>query len=449
MMRRPATLSLLVLACLSTAPLSAPAQQLQALSLAQAQQIALANRPLVRAGDLSVAAARQNTLQVKSARYPQLTGSVTAADAYRETTTQYGKEVTLDTRIAAGGLNNPIVLRRESNGLFLSQLVTDFGRTSSLVESAQLTEKSQQHQADATRTQVVLEVSDSYFSVLEAQAVLRVASKTVDARTLMFERIDSLARNKMKSELDVRFAQVNLDEARLLRLRAENALEAAFARLSTSMGYRDARRFEVIEEPSAGPVGTLSALLEQAIASRPDLASLRADREAARKAADAAKALAYPTISLYAAAGVTPYGDDRLSKNYGAVGLNLSMPFLDGGKISALQEQAQLKVLALSENLAEAENNILRSVRVAWLNATSGYENIGITEHLKDAASQALALAEARYKLGITSIVELNQAQLSAIDGEIAHARARYQYLAARAILDFQAGAYEQTSPHP
>ena len=439
-MKHLACVLTLLLVCLPASPSIA---QQQTLSLKEARQIALANRPLVRAADLSVEGARQNTIQAKSARYPQLSASITAADAYREQTTQDGKEVTLDTRIAAGGLNNPTVLRRESNGLFLSQLITDFGRTSNLVESAKLSETAQQHQANATRAQVILETSDAYFAALEAQSVLQVAAKTVDARSLLLDRISVMARNKIRSELDVRFAQVNLGEARLLLSRAENAVDAAFARLSTSLGYHDARRFTLADESEPAPLGDIDALLDQAVAARPDLAGLRADREAARKTAEAARALSYPTISLYAAAGVTPYGDDRLSRNYGAIGLNLSVPLLDGGKISALQQQAQFRSLAVSENVAEAQNNVLRAVRVAWLNARSGFDNIAITESLRDAASQALVLADARYKLGITSIVELNQAQLSAIDAEIAYSRAKYQYLTARAVLDFQAGAFE------
>jgi outer membrane protein len=440
MNRRTGTVAALL--CFST--LYAHAQQPAVLSLKDAQQLALANRPLLRAGQLSVAAARQNTLQVESVRYPQLSANVTAANAYRETTVQEGKEVTLDTRIAAGGLNNPIVLRRESNGLALSQLVTDFGRTASLVESAKLSETAQQHQVNATRAQILLDVSQAYFAALEAQAVLLVAAKTVDARNLLLEKISLLAKSKMKSELDVRFAQVNLDEAKLLRLRADNAVDAGFARLSTSLGYRDARRFLLIDESSAvGPPNDLDSLLAQAIAARPDLASLRADQEAAKKSAEAARALRLPTINAYAAAGITPYGDERLSRNYGAIGINLNLPLLDGGKISALQEQAQLRALALSEDVTEAENNVFRGVRVAWLNARAGYENIAITDHLRSAASQALSLAESRYNLGITSIVELNQAQLSAIDAEISYSQAKYEYLIARSALDYQIGALD------
>lgn len=414
------------------------------LTLKQARQAALANRPLVRAGDLSAQAAGRNTAQVEAARYPQLTASITAADAYRETTTQDGREVTLDSRIAAGGLNNPTVLRRESNGLYLSQLVTDFGRTSRLIESARLSEQAQRRQAQATRAQVLLEVSEAYYAALGAQGVLAVANKTVEARRVLFDRVSVMARSKLKSELDVRFAQIGLDDARLLLLKAESALQGAFARLSTAMGYRDAKPFELVDDISAPlPPADLAPLLEQAVAARPDLASLRAEREAAAKSAQAAGALRYPTINLYAAAGVTPYGDDRLSREYGAIGINLSLPLFDGGRISALEDQAQLKASALAENLREAENGILRSVRLAWLDARSGFENIAITGRLREASAQALVLAETRYNLGITSIVELNQAQLSAIDSELASTRARYQYLADRAVLDYQLGAFE------
>ncbi len=82
-MKYAAGVTAVLLVCLSTS--GALAQQ-QSLTLKEARQIALANRPLVRAVDLSVAAARQNTIQVQSARYPQLSASITAADAYRETT---------------------------------------------------------------------------------------------------------------------------------------------------------------------------------------------------------------------------------------------------------------------------------------------------------------------------------------------------------------------------
>jgi outer membrane protein len=415
--------------------------QAPVLTLPEAQQIALTSRPLLRARQYSTETARQTTIQVESARFPQVWGNVTAATAERDTVIQGGREVTLDTRIAAGALNNPTVLRRDAAGIVVNQLVTDFGRTNSLVQSAKLNEQSQRQQLNATTAQVLLDVNNAYFSALEALAVLRVAQKTVDARKLLLDRIAALMKSKLKSELDVRFAQVNFDEARLLLLRAQNSLDAASTRLSTALGYRDGRRFSLVEpNDAAAPPADLNTLLAQAVAARPELAGLRADREAADKFVQAQKALRYPTISAFAAGGVVPIGDERFPQNYGAIGVNLSLSLFDGGKISALQKEARLRALAASENVTEAENNVADAVRVAWLNANATYENIAISAHLRDAASQALKLAETRYNLGITSIVELNQAQLSAIDAEIAYGRARYEYLKARSNLDYQVG---------
>jgi len=445
-MNKPQRMLAFVL-CVATPHVHAQ-ERAQALTLEQAHEIGLANRPLLKARQFSADTARQITLQLESARYPQVAGNVTAATATSETVVQDGQEVTLPSRIGAGALNNPSVRRRDAAGVAISQLITDFGRTSNLVDSSKFNEASQLQQVNATRAQVLLDIDDAFLSALEAQAVLQVARKTVDARAILLDRIVALAKNKLKSELEVRFAEVSLGEARLLLLRAENGVEAAYARLSTSLGYHDARRFDLVDQAgSDAPAGELDSLLTQAIAARPELASLRADREAAREFVEAQRALRYPTINAYAAAGVIPIGDEVFPRNYAAVGINLNLTLLDGGKISALQQEAKLRHLAVSESLSEAENVVARAVRVAWLNAKAAYENISITGHLKDVSAQALKLAESRYSLGITSIVELNQAQLSAIDAEIGYSRAKYQYLIARSVLAYQVGTLDAANP--
>jgi outer membrane protein len=421
-----------------------PGPLLPPLALADAQQLALANRPALRARALGAQAAGQAAAQAESARWPQVYGNLTAATAYQEETLQNGREVKLDTRIAAGGLNNPTVFRRDAAGIAVSQLITDFGRTSSLVRSARLNETAQQQQVNATRAQVLLEVTDGYYAVLQSQAVLRVAQKTVEARAAMQARIAALARSRMKSELDVRFAEVNLGEARLLLSRAQNAVDAGFARLSAALGYRETRRFQLQDQsPDQAPLDALAALTRAALAARPELASLRAEQQSAEQYAQAQKALRYPTVNAYAAGGVVPSGDPRFPDNYGAIGVNVNLALFDGGKITALQREAQLRARAAAENLSEAENSVVQGVQVAWLNARAAWENIAITQALLEAAQQALRLAESRYNLGLTAIVELNQAQLSAVDAEIAWSRAKYDYLSARNALAFQVGGLD------
>ena len=109
--------------CLCAAPL-ALAQD--ALTLAEAEAIAVKNHPQVSAALLNAAAANQVTTEVRSAFFPTVFGSVTGAGALS------------GSRIAAGALNNPIIYNRLAAGITVSQLVTDFGRTSNLAESSRL-----------------------------------------------------------------------------------------------------------------------------------------------------------------------------------------------------------------------------------------------------------------------------------------------------------------------
>ena len=107
------------------------------------------------------------------------------------------------------------------------QLITDSGRTSSLISSSRLQAQATAQNAQATRYDVILAVNRSYFDVLHAQAVVKVAEETVSARQLLSDQVTELARNNLKSQLDVSFAEVNVSEAKLLLLRAQDGVQQA------------------------------------------------------------------------------------------------------------------------------------------------------------------------------------------------------------------------------
>jgi outer membrane protein len=91
----------------------------------------------------------------------------------------------------------------------------------------------------------------------------------------------------------------------------------------------------------------------------------------------------------------------------------------------------------------DQENRIARDVTVAWLNANTAFERLAVTRQLLQQAAQALELAQARYDLGLSSIVELSQAQLNQTSAEIAGASAHYDYLIRRSALDYQTGSLQ------
>jgi outer membrane protein len=185
----------------------------------------------------------------------------------------------------------------------------------------------------------------------------------------------------------------------------------------------------------------VSPLVADALRLRPELERFRAERDAAMKQAYADKALHYPTLSALAGIGVTPVRDTtRLEDTYASAGLVLSLPLFTGGRDTARQKEAELKAKAAEEGLKDEENNVIRDVRLALLRAQHAHERLALTAKLLAHARTANDLATARYKLGASSITELNQAQLNLTTAEIAEATAKYDYLLQRAVMDFQRG---------
>jgi outer membrane protein len=420
------------LAAAQTTPPSQAPQPPSTLTLAEAIQRALANHPSVLAAEDVAKAAAAATAESKSTRYPTVFGSVTAVDALA------------NSRIAAGGLNNPIIFDRYSNGVALSQLVTDFGRSGNLVDSATLHQQAREKDVDAVRADVQLQVTAAYLGARRAQAVLQVTDDTVAARQLVVNQITALAQNQLKSDLDVSFATVNLSQAQLLQLQARDDVQARFADLAAAMGERDQAIYTLADPEDAGPtppvVPDLDPLLSGAMSARPDLVSVRADFTAAQHFAAAQGALSRPAISFAAAAGVTPSHQDTLTDRYAAAGINVNIPIFNGHLFGAEHAEAAARADAESERVRDTENRIAHDIRVAWLQAGAAFQRIALTGQLVTQATRAQGLAQSRYDLGLSSIVELSEAQLNATEARLQEANARYAYAAALAILRYQAG---------
>lgn len=413
-------------AFLSNAQTNAPIH----LTLQQAKEIALKQHPRITVAELRALAAQQAVKEVNAPFFPTASINVTAAGADSES-----------TRIAAGAINNPSVFNRNAEGITISQLITDFGRTWDLSKSAKLRAQAERMNSSAAREQILLEVNAAYFSALESQSVLRVAEETAKSRQLFLNQVTSLATNKLKSELDVSFAKVDYEQARLLLAKANNDLQAAFATLSTLLGEREPQTFVLKDEPMPDPLKEdAHQLLQLAMQQRPDLASLRYQRDAAKEFALAERKVNYPTISAIGVGGLVPIGDERLPDQYAAAGVNLNIPLFAGGLYRARKEEASLRAREAEESLRDIEDNIARQVQVSKLNSDYALERVGLTEQLLNNARRAYDLAQARFKVGSSSIVELSQAELNRTQAEIAQANAKYEYLVQRAALDFQVG---------
>jgi outer membrane protein len=398
------------------------------LSLKQAEALAVQNNPQISVARLAALASEQVTREVRSNLWPTATANLTGVDSHD------------NSRITAGALNNPIIYRRAAAGVSVQQLITDFGRTTNLAASANFSAKAENQNAIATKEEVLLAVDQAFYGALQAHAVLRVAEQTVNARQTLSDQVDALFKSKLRSQLDLSFANVNLAQAKLLLLDAQNNESAARASLSAVLGYSNLREFRLVEDMSAisPPPASVDDLISEALSMRPEMLALSFQYRAAQKFQAAEHDLFLPTIAAVGVVGDTPVRDPILSSWYGAVGVNVGIPLFNGFLYSARSREANLRTQASQDRLLDLRNRISRDVRTSWLNANAAYEKLSVTQQLSEQAQLALDLAQTRYNLGLSSIVELSQAQLQQTQALISNAQAGYDYRMALAVLNYQ-----------
>jgi outer membrane protein len=118
----------------------------------------------------------------------------------------------------------------------------------------------------------------------------------------------------------------------------------------------------------------------------------------------------------------------------------VNVPIFNGRLFNALHSEATARARAQEQLLRGLEDRVARDVRTAWLNAVSAYQRLSLTEQLLAQAKQASDLAQSRYQLGLSSIIELSQAQLNLTEAQIEQVSAEYEYQTQTANLNFQLG---------
>jgi outer membrane protein len=405
----------------------------ETLTRQQAEQMALKNNPRISVAALLALAETQVVRETRSAELPNLYGNGTGVAANE------------GSRLGSGALSASRLLNHVGAGIELNQLITDFGRTANLVASSSLQAKAAAQNAEATREDIVLAADQAFYNALEAQATLQVAKSTVNERLNVNQQVGALTASKLKSTLDQSFAEVNLSQAKLLSLDSQNQVNAAMASLNEILGATDDHHYQLIDDPlpPAAVAPSADAVIALALQQRPDLKALQLTHDADVRFSRAQHEQLLPTVTGQGVVGATPVGSSTYFTNdwYGAAGVNVNIPIFNGFKFHAEATEADLRAKASDERSRQLVDRIVRDVRTAWLMANTAQQRMSVTHDLLKQANTALDLAQTRYQLGLSSIVELSQAQLEQTQAQIADANARFEYEADLATLRFQSGS--------
>jgi outer membrane protein len=406
----------------------------QTLTLSQAVATALQNHPRIAAAQNLEQAAGQRVVEARAPYYPTVNAQVTAMQANPL------------SRLGAGFITTSALFSHEGDGFTANQLISDFGRTKNLVASSSLQAQAASQTTQATRFDITFGVNRAYYGVLQAQALVRVAEETVKTRQTLVDQITALTNAQLKSMVDLSFAKVNLSEAQLLLIRAQDNLKQAFADLSRAMGQDvSPAQYSLLEDPTKPSLPPdADALINTAIQNRPELADLRLRFEASQKFETAEHDLKKPNVTLVAVAGALPYLDQSprvAPEGYEGVALNLEIPIFNGHAFTAREKAAHYESLAANQRLRDLRQQVEHDVQVAWLGASTALQRMPVTAALVAQSQLSLTLAEGRYNLGLASIVEITQAQLNLTQAQIEDVNAGYDYQSAFAALQYTLGA--------
>jgi outer membrane protein len=409
------------------------AKQHPRLTRSDAETMAIKNNPRVSMGRLLALAQHQIVRETRAAELPTATGSVTAVEAED------------GSRISAGSLTASRLFTHAGAGGGFSQLIMDFGRTRNLVTSSRLQEKAQNANALATTEDIIIATDQAFYNALQAQALLRVSQQNVDTRNTTDVQVNEMTKNKLKSTLDASFADVNLSQAKLLLLDAQNNADSTMAALDAVLGLDRQVIYDLVDDnaPLQPPPLDVEQLIQLGVRQRPDLQALNYHQQAAVKFSHAQRDQLFPSITAAGTAGSVPIRPAQyyVTNWWGGIGVNMNIPIFNGFLYAAQAKEASIRAEAAGEQSRDLRDQVVRDIRTSWLAANTAFQRVSVTADLLKEANLALGLAQTRYQLGLSSIVELSQAQFQQTDAAIGNTNAQYQYRLALATLNYQIGA--------
>jgi outer membrane protein len=413
---------------------SAPSGSLMTLS--QCIETALRKNPTIIAATYGVDVSQSRVGEARSGYYPQLNAS---ASYYRiqpqpvsaQTATQPARRVAVDS------------YEQYTGTVSLNQNLIDFGKTSSQVDIAKYNAESSQSDLKTTQDSIILSLKQAYYGVLQAKRNRDVAADVIKQFQLHLDQAKGFYDVGTKARIDVIKAEVDLSNAKLSLINADNAFKIARVTLNNVMGVPDAKDYQIEDDLSIHKFTiTLEDAATRAYANRPDLQSIIAKRQAAELNVGLARTGYYPVLSGNANYSWTSDHVSSLEQNHGwSAGVVLTVPLFSGFLTSHQTAEAKANLYALKANEESVRQQILLDVRQAYLNLQAADASIATAELASQQAKENLDLANGRYAAGVGSPVEVSDAFATYVTAQANYTSSLSNYKIAQANIEKAMGA--------
>jgi outer membrane protein len=392
------------------------------LSLSECIEYSLNNQPTLKAAQWGAQAGSWRETQAASPYYPQISASTGYSESH-----------------SLGGAFGESVTKSYTSTLSVDQLLYDFGKTGNAYDAAKWGARSSQREMDRTVLEIVLNVKQAYFALLQAKQLVLVEQKTVEQSESHLKQAQAFFHAGSKPRFDVTRAEVDVNTARLGLINAQNNVRIRTIALNNAMGADPGKAIDIDDSfPKSVEVPVLDKAQDESLKNRPELLKADADIEAAKARVSAEESNYLPTLSANGAYnwangtqdmgeinGIPLQGNVQNSWNAGVI---LSVPLFQGGLTRGRVGEARANLMVLEMQRDATRQSILLEVNQSYADLESAKVRIDVMESSLQKARESLEIAQGRYEAGIGPYIEVTDAQLSAVHAETDYIQAQYDY---------------------
>jgi outer membrane protein len=391
------------------------------LTLARVVAITRQNQPAILAAQGNVNASQSRVGQARAPYYPQINGS-----------SGYDR---LSPEGNIYGVGDDGVYDRLAVGINASQMLYDFGKTTTQVEIRKTSLEAARSDLNATDDRAVFNVKLAYYNMLKIARDREVAFETVKQFEQHLEQAKGFYAAGVKPKYDVTKAEVDLSSAKLVQIQVKNNLRLARVVLNNAMGLPDAPDYMLEDNLTFVPYTLpFDQALDLALKNRPDLMALMLKKQAAQQSIDLARKGDAPYLSGNAGAAYS--GDvDTMDEGW-SVGVALTVPIFTGHltRHQIGEAQANAEILAADETILR--QTIHKEVQQSYLNLQEAEERIAVTKLATQQAEENSRIASGRYSAGVGSPVEVTDADTLLVQAKANNIQALYDYRMAQTSIE-------------
>ena len=444
--------AVLLLVGIAPALARAEASDVPTLTLSEALRYAQAHQPSLAAARARLEAANAQASVARAAWQPQVgaLAQLVGATANNSTATQMSNGVLDLPRIGGTPMQTPTLQPYASTliGVGARQQLFDFGRVAAQASAAEALTQVERARVEGTALTVQYAVTQAYYAVLAAHAVLDASTHAFERAKLHTDYADSAVRAGVRPPIERTRATADQARFEVGKIRAENGLRIARSVLSAALGATAAEVDAVTENDDLPPpVTPTTQAVERAVLARsPEIRVAEAQLQAQQREARAVGATMRPTLflsaTLSARAGGAPSNAGTGARfagwlpevpNYDA-GVVLSWPLWDP-LVHAKQRALEAKTTAARHELEAVKLSAVRTAQQELQRVQSAREALVAQQRALDAAKANAEQAETRFEAGLGTALELADAEAVRVDAEIQLASARFTLMTARAGL--------------